>query len=126
MQTGEIVRGPPQAPQEMNDHIFYLKFWMSVASASFGISKFLKSGPCQIIKDTSFLMGYGSLSYILLLINITTTLFARAQITVLLLLYTIALGQWDGVKILIPLVLLIQYLAPFPIVSYRVSNKKCH
>ena len=57
--------------------LFITTFATSVTAASFGISKFLKSGPCRLIKSDQCCMGFGTLSYILLLINIAATLAAK-------------------------------------------------
>ena len=60
--------------------LFITTFATSVLTASFGISKFLKSGPCHIIRNDSYFMGFGTLSYILLLINIIATLVGKGII----------------------------------------------
>ena len=64
------------------DPLFITTFTTSVLTASFGISKFLKSGPCHIIRNDSYLMGFGTLSYILLLINIFATLVSKGLVFV--------------------------------------------
>ena len=50
---------------------FITTFVTSVITASFGISKFLKSGPCRFIKS------FGTLSYFLLFLNIAATIVAK-------------------------------------------------
>merc|ERR1712241_1206841 len=60
-----------------NDPLFLVTFSASVATASFGISKFLKSGPCRIIRNNTCCSGFGTLSYILLLLNIASTVIAK-------------------------------------------------
>ena len=57
--------------------LFLTTYATSVIAASLGISKFLKSGPCNIIRNDSYLKGYGTLSYFLLLINIIVTLISK-------------------------------------------------
>ena len=61
----------------IGDPLFILTFSISVATASFGISNFLKSGPCRIIRNNIFCSGFGTLSYILLLLNIASTVIAK-------------------------------------------------
>ena len=64
------------------DEVFYMTFFTSVLTGSFGISKFLKAGPCQIIRNDSFLMGFGTLGYLLLLMNIACTLVGKGLVLV--------------------------------------------
>ena len=55
---------------------FITTFVTSVITASFGISKFLKSGPCRFIKS------FGTLSYFLLFLNIAATIVAKGWFVV--------------------------------------------
>ena len=50
----------------------------SVTAAYFGISKFLKSGPCRFIKSDTILLGFRTLSYLLLFLNIVVTMVAKS------------------------------------------------
>ena len=59
---------------------FITTFVTSVITASFGISKFLKSGPCRFIRSDTCLMGFGTLSYILLFLNIAATVVVKGLI----------------------------------------------
>ena len=61
----------------LRDPHFIITFVSSVINAAFGISKFLRSGPCRFIRSDTFLMGFGTLSYLLLFLNIATTLVAK-------------------------------------------------
>ena len=65
------------SPINGHDPLFKTTFVTSVTAASFGISKFLKSGPCRIIKSDKYCMGFGTMSYILLLINIAATVVVK-------------------------------------------------
>ena len=65
---------------EHSSGLFFATLATSVLTASFGISKFLKSGPCHIIRNDGCWMGFGTLSYILLLINIIATLVGKGFI----------------------------------------------
>ena len=59
------------------DSLFIVTFSTSVATASFGVSKFLKSGPMRIVRDDKCLMGFCTSSFILLFLNIAATLVGR-------------------------------------------------
>ena len=69
--------GVCEIPINGYDPLFITTYATSVTAASFGISKFLKSGPCRFIRSDELLMGFGTLSYILLLINIAATVVAK-------------------------------------------------
>ena len=62
------------------DPQFLLTFISSTSAASLGISKFLKSGPCRFMRNDTFLMGFGSMGYVLLSLNIATTIVGRGCI----------------------------------------------
>ena len=59
---------------------FSLTFWISIATASFGIAKFVKSGPARIVNNDKCLMGFGTLSFILIFTNIAQTVLCRAWV----------------------------------------------
>ena len=59
------------------DTLFIATYSTSVVTASFGIAKFIKSGPARIVKNDKYLMGFGTLSFILIFINIALTIFGR-------------------------------------------------
>ena len=61
----------------IDDPLFILTFVTSVTAASYGISKFIKTGPCRIIRNNTRCSGFGTLSYILLFLNIASTLSAK-------------------------------------------------
>ena len=69
--------GSCRNPINGHDPLFITTFATSVTAASFGISKFLKSGPCRLITSDKLLMGFGTMSYTLLLINIAATVVAK-------------------------------------------------
>ena len=77
LQSGCIARpldrrtGPP-------DSLSVVTFVTSIVTASFGIAKFVKSGPARIVRNDKCLMGYGTLSFILIFINVLTTVFMKA------------------------------------------------
>ena len=61
----------------LRDLHFIITFVSSVINAAFGISKFLRAGPCRFIRIDTFLMGFGTLSYLLLFLNIAATIVAK-------------------------------------------------
>ena len=63
-------------------YLFLATFITSVLSASLGIAKFLKLGPCRLIPNEGILGGYGSLSFLLLLLNVACTMVAKGLILV--------------------------------------------
>ena len=70
------------------DPIFITSFATSALTAAFGMSKFLKTGPCHIIRNDSYLMGFGTLTYVLLIINIIATFVGKAFI------FPLYIGGW--------------------------------
>ena len=62
--------------------LFIVTFTTSVLSASLGIAKFLKLGPCRLIPNEGILGGFGSLSFLMLLFNVLSTIVAKGLILV--------------------------------------------
>ena len=58
--------------------LFYATFATSIMSASLGIAKFLKLGPCRLIPNEGILGGYGCLSFLMLLFNVACTICSKA------------------------------------------------
>ena len=58
--------------------LFVATFSTSIVSASLGIAKFLKLGPCRLIPNEGILGGYGSLNFLLLLLNVACTICSKA------------------------------------------------
>ena len=79
----------------------FIAFSTSILSAAFGISKFIKSGPCHILKSDSFLMGFATLSYILVLGNIIATFLSKAFLIIFYLSYKYDDGNIDLQRIAI-------------------------
>ena len=46
-------------------------------SATLGIAKFLKVGPCRLVPDEGILGGHGNLSFLLIMVNIATTILSK-------------------------------------------------
>ena len=63
--------------------IFLMSFSSSVMSATFGLAKFFKVGPCKFLPTEGFLWGYGHLGFILVLLNITITTFLKGGLLAL-------------------------------------------
>ena len=60
---------------------FWLTFSLSVAAASFGITKFVKAGPASIMRNDKWLDGFGTWTFILVFLNIFITLCAKGFAT---------------------------------------------
>ena len=58
-------------------NICILTFTLSVLCGTFGVAKFVKSGPAGIINNEKCLMGFCSVTFILLILNIGFTLIGR-------------------------------------------------
>ena len=69
--------GSCEEPVNIDDTLFLITFSTSIASASFGISKFIKSGPARIVRNDKCLMGFGTLSFILIFTNIALTVVGK-------------------------------------------------
>ena len=59
------------------DVSFVVTFSLSVLSATFGVSKFIKLGPARMINNEKCFKGFCSITYVLLFLNICTTLVGR-------------------------------------------------
>ena len=53
-----------------DNNLFFLTLMSSVFSAAFGITKFLKLGPCRFLPSKGFLGGYFTCSFALVMINV--------------------------------------------------------
>ena len=74
---------------DLNSWGFWVPLSLSATAATFGIAKFLKSGPTRIVGNYECLRGFGSLTFILIFFNVAATLvgkgFAIGRETALLL-----------------------------------------
>lgn len=59
--------------------LFVVTFILSVFSATLGIAKFLKVGPCRLISSQGSLGGLGSLGFLTLWVNIASTLLLKGS-----------------------------------------------
>ena len=57
--------------------LFIATFTTSVLSAALGIAKFLKIGPCRLVPEEGPLGGHGSMAFLVLMINIFSTIMAK-------------------------------------------------
>ena len=62
---------------EQHPYLFWITFSSSVLAATIGIAKFLKTGPCKLIPDQGPMNGHGTLGFVLLTINIATTIVSK-------------------------------------------------
>ena len=63
--------------------LFLVGFSTSVMSATFGLAKFFKVGPCKLLPTEGFLWGFGQLGFILVLLNIMITTFLKGSLLAL-------------------------------------------
>ena len=83
--------------------------------AFLGMAKFLKAGPCKIVRQESFLKGFGSMTFILTWINIIAT----AGMKGLVVFFIFRPHRWD-----IPALILMMYVPQLVHVSYTFQNSK--
>ena len=57
-----------------------LTLFLSIAAASFGITKFLKAGPASIVRNDKWMDGFGTWTFILLFLNVACTLIAKGGV----------------------------------------------
>ena len=72
--------GGCESPVQKDGHLFIVTFTLSVLSATFGVAKFIKSGPARMINNEKCLMGFCSAAFILLFFNIAATLVGRGVV----------------------------------------------
>ena len=66
-----------------NSTQFWFTFATSFMSATFALSKFLKTGPCRLVSDVGRLGGFFERGFICLLVNITLTILIKgANLTI--------------------------------------------
>ena len=61
----------------LNPNLFYATLLSSLVTASLGIAKFLKTGPCRLVPDQGPLGGHATLGFLLLILNITSTIVSK-------------------------------------------------
>ena len=61
----------------LNEGLFIATFVSSVFTATLGIAKFLKTGPCRLVPDHGPLGGYGTLAFLMLMLNIASTIVSK-------------------------------------------------
>ena len=71
------IIGDLQEGYSQESILFLVGFSTSVMSATFGLAKFFKDGPCKFLPTEGFLLGYGQLGFILVLLNIMITIFLK-------------------------------------------------
>ena len=57
--------------------LFIFTFTSSALTATLGIAKFLKTGPCRLVPDEGPLGGHGTLSFSILMLNIALTIVSK-------------------------------------------------
>ena len=78
-------------------------FILSVTTASFGIARFLKTGPARIVPEEGSLDGFGTMTFILIFCNVAATMSGKGWVIAI----TIArIAQNGGSRVSFLLVLL--------------------
>jgi len=67
----------PLATYFLNPNLFIATFTTSVFTATLGIAKFLKIGPCRLIPDQGPLGGHGTLAFLMLMLNIASSIVSK-------------------------------------------------
>ena len=62
---------------ELSPGLFIASFSTSVLSATLGIARFLKIGPCRLVPYHGPLDGHGNLSFLILVLNIASTIVSK-------------------------------------------------
>ena len=63
-----------------NPILFIVTFYSSILTASLGIAKFLKIGPCRLVPDHGPVGGHATLGFFLLMVNIASTIVSKVTI----------------------------------------------
>ena len=58
---------------DLNSYDFWVPLSLSVSAATFGVAKFLNSGPTSIVGNHKCLKGFGSLTFILIFLIVAAT-----------------------------------------------------
>ena len=61
-----------------SEDLFFLTFFSSIFTASFGITKFLKIGPCRLIPEEGLGGGYFQIGFIVTFFNVTAMILSKA------------------------------------------------
>ena len=64
----------------LNPGLFIFTFTSSALTATLGMAKFLKTGPCRLVPDEGPLGGHGTLSFLILMLNIALTIVSKGAI----------------------------------------------
>ena len=64
----------------LDKDLFFATFATSVLTATLGIAKFLKTGPCRLVPDHGQLGGHGTLAFLMLMLNIASTIVSKGVI----------------------------------------------
>lgn len=67
----------PVITHDMNPQIFKVTFASSVFTATLGIAKFLKTGPCRLVPDQGPMGGHATLAFLFLMVNIASTILTK-------------------------------------------------
>ena len=87
----------PKITFQLDPWLFWATFSSSVIAATLGIAKFLKTGPCRLFSEQGPLGGYGTLGFLVLMLNIASTIVSKG-----FMLPAIGAGSGFGGKPLLP------------------------
>ena len=95
---------------DINSNLFWVTASLSITAASFGIAKFLNSGPTRIVGNNKCLDGFGTLTFILIFCNVAVTLVGRGMVIGMEIAYIAYLGNNKFYNLQILLTFLPQFL----------------
>ena len=75
------------------DLLFWATFLLSFAASTFGIVKFIKSGPAGIVRNDKWLDGFGTLTFILLFANVASTMIVKGIVMSISIVYLVDSGE---------------------------------
>ena len=96
MEPNLFVRGP-----NSNRTMFLITLSSSIFCAAFGITKFLKSGPCRLVSDEGFGGGFVKLGFLLAMVNVCSILLSKGFLVLLFghIIHDLpAIGAWIGIN----------------------------
>ena len=67
----------PYVTYYLDEKLFIATFGTSLLTATFGIAKFLKTGPSRLVPDQGPLGGHGTLAFLLLMLNVASTIVSK-------------------------------------------------
>ena len=85
--SGFLYNGAKEIRKYAKDPLYVVTTATSFLSAAFGMAKFLKTGPCQLISNDGLLGGYFQLGFILNFIYILLVVILRSTLSLITLVF---------------------------------------